>query len=74
MAKHLSRICPICNKEILETDLAFYVPFEVPYLNIKIHREHIREFGGYRSMFSDNLQMWYNILDKHLETKGNDKK
>jgi hypothetical protein len=69
--KNKCTICPICNKEILETDLAFYVPFEIPYLNIKIHRDHIREFGGYRSMFDHNLQTWYNCIDKHLKTVNN---
>jgi hypothetical protein len=66
--------CPICQKEILETELRFQIPFEEPYCNLMVHREHFKECGNLSLFYIKYGEICYNYITQINKTKENKKK
>lgn len=57
--------CILCEKQILQEDLKFYIPIEKPYVNIKIHRDCLLEKGYVYILqyLTKNPKIVYNYIE-----------
>lgn len=58
--------CIICEKEILKEEKIFYIPIDVPYINIKIHMDCLVD-KGYSFIIqylTKNPEIVYNYVEK----------
>lgn len=62
-------ICPVCEKEINKTELIFYIPFDMPYYNLKIHREHFKECENLTNFYIKYGQICYNYIIEQINIK-----
>lgn len=51
MIGFMSMICPICDQEL--SDKKFQIPFEIPYCNIMVCRDHVTSIG-YETFLQQN--------------------
>lgn len=58
--------CILCEKEVLKEEKEFFIPVDVPYVNIKIHRDCLLE-KGYDFIIqylTENPEIVYNYIEK----------
>jgi hypothetical protein len=57
--------CILCEKEILPEEDKFYVPVDVPYVNIKIHRECLisKGYDYIIRYLTKNPEIVYNYIE-----------
>ena len=62
-------ICIYCDQEILSSDLKFYLAFEIPYFNLKVHREcwKIHKDTDFISENQEKILSYINKLSKNAK-------
>lgn len=59
MYKQFPIVCPICKDQLKLEDEKFMMAFEIPYLNIFVHRQCFKSY--------ENIEIYLNNLLEYLK-------
>ena len=64
----------ICEQEILDYDPIFYIGFDKPYYNLKIHRNCRKNDQEMSNILHKDGDLWYNEIIRLIKERNDNKR